>query len=127
MASIFKQKYTVAGENGKRIRKQTQCWYIDYKTADGTRKRVKAFKDKQATQQLAAKLEREVELAQAGIVDKYKEHRKRPLVEHLEDFRKSLGDTTKHARQTENALKKPLKAASSECGTIYRQVSFTTA
>ena len=110
MASIFKQKYTIADENGKRIRKQSQCWYIDYKTAEGTRKRVKAFKDKQATAQLAAKLEKESELAQAGIADKYKEHRKRPLAEHLSDFRKSLGDTTKHARQTENALKKTFES-----------------
>ena len=38
MASIFKQKYTVAGNNGKRIRKQSQYWYIDYKAADETRK-----------------------------------------------------------------------------------------
>jgi len=90
MASIFKQKYTVAGDNGRRIRKQSRFWYIDYKTADGTRKRVKAFKDKQATQQLAAKLEKESELAQAGIVDKYKEHRKTPLSEHLENFLSSL-------------------------------------
>ncbi len=106
MASIFKQKYTVAGNNGNRIRKQSKSWYIDYKTAEGTRKRVKAFKDKQATQQLAAQLEKEAELAQAGIVDKYKQHRKIPLTEHLIDFRQSLGDTSKHAKQTENALKK---------------------
>ena len=109
MASIFKQKYTVAGNNGKRIRKQTQCWYIDYKTAEGTRKRVKAFKDKQATQQLAAKLEKEVELAQAGIVDKYKEHRKRPLAEHFDDFEQSLlakGGTAKNAKQVNSRVKR---------------------
>ena len=110
MASIFKQRYTVEGKKGKRIRKQSAYWYIDYKTAEGTRKRVKAFKDKQATAQLAAKLEKESELAQAGIVDKYKEHRLRPLSEHLGDFRKSLGDTTKHAKQTENSLSRTFKA-----------------
>lgn len=109
MASIFKQKYTVAGDNGKRIRKQSACWYIDYKTAEGTRKRVKAFKDKQATAQLAAKLEKESELAQAGIVDKYKEHRKRPLTEHLGDFEQSLlakGGTVKNAKQVTSRVKR---------------------
>ena len=110
MASIFKQRYTIEGENGKRVRKQTKCWYVDYKASDGTRKRVKGFKDKAATTQLAAKLERESELAQAGIVDKYKKHRLRPLSEHLEDFRKSLGDTTKHARHTTNNVKKVFEA-----------------
>ncbi len=103
MASIFKQKYTVPGKSGKRIRKQSACWYIDYKATGGTRKRVKAFKDKQATAQLAAKLEKEAELADAGIVDKYKEHRKRPLREHLEDFRASLqakGNTKEYCNLT---------------------------
>ena len=28
----------------------------------------------------------------------------KPLVDHLEDFRKSLGDTTKHAKQTTNSI-----------------------
>ena len=103
MASIFKQKYTVAGENGKRVRKQSQSWYIDYKAAGGIRKRVKGFKDKQATAQLAAKLEKESELADAGIVDRFKEHRKRPLREHLEDFENALladGLTEQHAKTT---------------------------
>jgi len=113
MASIFKQKYTVPGKNGKRIRKQSKFWYIDYKAADGTRKRVKGFKDKQATAKLAAKLEKEAELAQAGVVDKYAEHRKRPLIKHAEDFRASLinrGTTEKHARLVHYRAKTTVEA-----------------
>jgi len=108
MASIFKQRYTVEGKNGKRIRKQTKCWYIDFKTSDGTRKRVKGFKDKAATAQLAAQLEKEAEQAQIGIVDKYKDHRSKPLLEHLEDFKQNLldkGNTKDHARLTSNRIK----------------------
>lgn len=67
MASIFHQRYTVKDESGKTIRKQSQYWYIDYKTVDGTRKRIKGFKDKTATTQLAAKLEKESELAQRPV------------------------------------------------------------
>jgi integrase len=107
MASIFRQKYTVE-ENGKRKTKQSQHWYIDYKAVDGTRKRIKGFKDKTATAQLAAKLEKESELAQAGIIDKYKEHRKRPLAEHLDDFKTGLlnkGTTQKHACLVYNRAK----------------------
>ena len=63
MASIFKQKYTAKDKNGNKITKQSKFWYIDYKGADGIRKRVKGFKDKAATTQYAAKLEREAELA----------------------------------------------------------------
>jgi integrase len=108
MASIFKQKYTVAGKNGKRIRKQSQYWYVDYKTSDGTRDRVKGFKDKSTTTQLAAELEKKAELARAGIVDKYAEYRKTPLKKHLDDYRQNMvdgGDTPKHAKTTYNRSK----------------------
>jgi integrase len=109
MASIFRQRYTVKDGSGKRIRKQSQYWYIDYKTADGTRKRIKGFKDKTATTQLAAQLEREAEQAQVGIIDRYKEHRKRPLAEHIEDFEQSLlakGGTAKNAKQVKTRVKR---------------------
>jgi len=108
MASIFKQQYTTIDKDGKRVKKKSAYWYIDYKTAEGTRKRVKGFKDKQATAQLAAKLEKEAELAQAGIVDKYKEHHKKPLAEHIKDFKASLvnkGTTEKHACLVHNRAK----------------------
>ncbi len=109
MASVFRQQYTTKDKNGKKVKRKSQYWYIDYKTADGTRKRVKGFKDKQATAQLAAKLEKEAELKQAGIVDKFKEHRKRPLAEHLEDFEQSLltkGGTVKNAKQVKSRVKR---------------------
>ena len=87
MASVFKQQYTATGKNGERVKKKSAHWYIDYTGPDGIRKRVKGFKDKAATLQKAARLEKESELAQEGIIDKFKEHRKRALSEHLEDFR----------------------------------------
>lgn len=70
----------------------------------GIRKRVKAFKDKQATAQLAAKLEKESELAQAGIVKRFAEQRKKPLKEHLQDFRQSLIDRGNTEHHVENNL-----------------------
>ena len=103
MASILRQKYTVKDKNSKTIRKQSKFWYVDYKTANGTRKRVKGFKDKAATAQLAAELERKAELARRGIIDRYADDRKKPLKQHLDDFYQSLiakGSTVAHARQT---------------------------
>jgi len=47
-----------------------------------------------------------------GIVDKYKNHRSKPLLEHLADFRQSLldkGDTEDHARLTHNRAKAIIK------------------
>ena len=105
MASILKQSYTVKDKNGKRIRKKSAFWYVDYKTAEGKRKRVKGFKDKAATAQLAAELEKKAELAQRGIIDRFAEDRKKPLKLHLDDFYQSLlakGNTVNHAELTKH-------------------------
>ena len=115
MASLIRRKYKGKDKSGSIVQKQSPYWYIDYKSADGTRKRIKGFKDKAATAQLAAKVEREAELAGAGFVDKYAKHRKTPLLNHAEDFRKSLlakGDTIAYARLTVYRIKKIL----SGCG-----------
>jgi len=103
MASVFKRKRKVTRPDGRKIVRQSSCWYVKYRDADGIEQRVKGFKDKEATRQLAAKLEREAELGRVGVVDRYKEHRIRPLREHLEDFRRSLlakGNTVKHVELT---------------------------
>jgi site-specific recombinase XerD len=45
-------------------------------------------------------------LAQAGVVDCYKEHRKTPLMQHLTDYERCLqGDTKDHVRITRNRIK----------------------
>jgi len=107
MASVYKRKYTKAVD-GRKIKKQSKCWHIKYRDAEGIERRVKAFKDKAASQQFAAKLEKEAELARAGVVDRYKKHRKKPLIEHLADFKQSLldkGCTIDHAGLTHNRVK----------------------
>ena len=98
-----------------KIKKKSKFWYIEYKVGDGTRKRVKGYKDKAATSQLAAKLEREAEQAEIGIIERHKKYRKRPLAEHLTDFRDSLvarGNMAKHAEQTVKWIKTVLD----DCG-----------
>jgi len=107
MASVFKRKYTKVVD-GKRVKKQSQSWYVKYRDADGIERRVKGYKDKTATAQLAATLEREAELARSGVVNPYAEQQKKPLVEHLKDFRQSLldrGNTKDHARLTHNRVR----------------------
>jgi integrase len=104
MAGIFKQQYTTTvKKNGQsvKVKRKTRCWYIEYRNADDVLRRVKGFKDKTATRQLADQLEREAALAKVGIVDKYKEHRTRRLDEHALEFQDSLiakGNTVKHAK-----------------------------
>ncbi len=128
MARIFKQKYvkkrTVRGPDGKSVmvrtktgklvpqqepvldRKgsqvlvQTRKWYVQYRDSLGVLRKVVGYTDKQATEQLAAELERWVAQEQSGLIDRFAEHRKRALGEHVDDWQKALlakGNTTKHA------------------------------
>ncbi len=90
MASIFKRKRKVKLASGKTVTRQSAKWHIKYVDSDGIDRRVVAYKDKTASQQLAARLEKEAELGKEGVVDRYKEHRRRPLAEHLQDFHQWL-------------------------------------
>jgi len=97
--AIYKPTYT--DRNGKR--KKTRKWYIEYRTADGRRRRVPGFQDKRATQQKAAELERQVEWEKSGAANPFADHCKTPLAEHLRDYREDLynrGRSEKHILQT---------------------------
>jgi len=112
MASIYKRKYNKT-IRGKKVKKQSKSWYVKYRDAEGIERRVRGHRDKVATQQLAARLEKEAELGQEGVVDRYKEHRQTPLTEHLNDFRQSLlakGDTAKQAEQVTSRAGRVVKA-----------------
>ncbi|MHC4464116.1 MAG: tyrosine-type recombinase/integrase [Planctomycetota bacterium] len=103
MASIFKRKRKVKLAGGKTVTRQSGKYYTRLTDADGIKRTIPLFTDKTASEQRAAQLQKEFELAKAGVVDRYKEHRRRSLKEHLEDFERSLlarGDTKKHAQQT---------------------------
>ena len=57
MARIFKQCYTT-NRKGRKTKRQTRKWYVEYRDAQGIRRRVAGYTDKAATQQLEAELER---------------------------------------------------------------------
>ncbi len=100
---MYHKQFTVKGPDGKRIKKKSRLWYFTYKNADGLWEEVRGYADKEATEQLKAKLKKEAALSDIGIIDKFKEHRMRPLAEHLSDFKAALlagGTTAKHADMT---------------------------
>ena len=103
MARVFRQQYTQQTPGGERATRQSAKWYVEYRDAQGIRRRVPGYTDKSATQQLASELERFAAREQSGLVDRFAIHRKRPLSEHLADWRASLlakGVTEKHAELT---------------------------
>lgn len=64
---------------------------------------MKGFRDKKATEAKAAELERKAQRLAAGLADPMKQHAKKPLAEHAEDFRRYLaakGNTPGHVDRT---------------------------
>lgn len=105
MASIFKPT-----PNSKR-------WYISFYDADGVRHREKGYADKRATETLAAELVKKAERKHAGLTDTFAEHAKRPLAEHVADYRRYLeakGNTAKHVELTVSRVSTSL----AECGWV---------
>ncbi len=91
MAEIFRPTYTVTDpKTGKRTKKKSRTWHIRYYTPDGERHRVKGYRDKKATENKAAELERRGIRVDAGLVDPADVHAKTPLAEHAQDFRRGL-------------------------------------
>src|SRR5262245_52519889 len=108
MASIYQPTYTKTdAATGRKVKRKTRKWYIEYRDADGRVQKVPGYADLPATRQLAADLERRAVRLQSGLADPFEEHRKRSLADHLADFRRYLeakGNTEKHARQTCNRV-----------------------
>lgn len=112
MARIFRQRYTKSTPDDRKVTKTSRKWYIEFRDAEGIRRRVPGYTDKPATQQLAAELERRAAQEQSGLVDRFAEHRKRPLTEHVDDFHEALaakGTTEKHADLVTGRVRRALE------------------
>ena len=98
----------------KPVKGKGRKWYIDYIDGLGIRRRVAGFRDKQATEQRAAELERTSERERSGLIDRFAEHVKTPLVKHADDWAQSLvdGERSKdHARLSANRVRSILTAS----------------
>ncbi len=101
MASVFKRKRKLYGKEVE-ARKYT----IQYTDANGQTRRVTGYTDKMRSWELAKQLESGE--AEANHV----RHRKTPLLDHLEEFKKSLlasGSSAKHVSKTCSRAKKVIK------------------
>ncbi len=106
MASIYRPSYGRKGAS-KRLGK----WYVKYKDASGTVRVVPGYTDRHATELMAARLEKAVALEREGVVDPCADERKRPLVDHVDDFRRALvarEDTPKHVGMTVQRIRRVL-------------------
>ena len=117
MARVFRHTYTKAGQNGRRVQQQTKKWYIEYRDANGELQRVPGFRDKKATTQRAAELERSAERQAAGVIDAesldFAEKLRLPIEAHTDAYERHLtvaGVTPKHLYETMRRLRRVLEA-----------------
>src|SRR5438094_140072 len=87
-ARFVKSRKVKAGTPGaKKVKKKSSKWYG---RVPRNPKPVPLSTNKVAAQQLLAELVKKAELGRAGIGDPFEDHRKRPLREHLADYRREL-------------------------------------
>jgi site-specific recombinase XerD len=121
MARAFKRHWSKTDPaTGERIRGETKCWYAEYLDADGTIRRRRGYTDKTATEQLAARLEREAAQRAEGMLpdERLRDHLRRSLSEHLDDFEKYIagqGATPDHAKQKVQRVRAMFDACAFEC------------
>jgi hypothetical protein len=114
MAALFKlwitryvdasgRRIAKSAPGARAVRERSRKWYGEFQDADGITRRVPLATDKAAAQAKLGEILRRVERKQAGLRDPYEEYEKRPLTEHMEDYRVYLcskGNTDKHVAQT---------------------------
>jgi integrase len=97
------------GTPGARKKKQRASkWYGQYVDADGKRRRVPLCSDKVAALQLLAELERTAERQKVGVIDRFAEHRKASVEQHVTDYETHLrnkGASAKHLKETMRRLR----------------------
>lgn len=82
-------------------------WILAWKDANGRRREKVAFRDKRASEQLKAKIERDLAHGSAGLLDPFEKHRKAPITDHLAGYRtrlESRGSSAHHVTQTMRRL-----------------------
>ena len=109
-------------ETGKMVGEQ-QVWWMKYKMPDGTPRREKGFRDKLATEQEAARREREAQQIAAGVVLVDRKTLSDPITQHIDEYRDSLERQGK-AERYYDLVHARLTRVAKDCGWLtLRQVS----
>jgi integrase len=91
MASLYKKPVFVRDpKSGLRVKSKSKKWWGRFNDETGVERRVPLAVDKAAAQSMLNELVRKTERRAAGLIDRFDEHRQRPVAEHIRDFRKHL-------------------------------------
>jgi integrase len=114
MGSVYKRSYWVE-KGGKRVKRFCKKYTVEYTLPDGRIRRVPGHTDKSASEQLRARLEREAARGEEGLIDRYAEHKRRKLSEHVAEYIADLGASGRDGKYVENCEYRLTKLAAA-CG-----------
>ncbi len=87
----------------RRVREKSKTFWGRCADANGKVRPVGLCDDEQAAEAMLAEMKQRAKRIARGDIDPFEDHRKRPLAEHVEDFRsflESKGNTTSHVAMT---------------------------
>ena len=91
MASLYKKPVIITDpKTGQQVKTKSKKWWGRYNDENGIERRVPLAIDKTAAQTMLNECVRKTERRAAGLIDRFDEHRQRPIDGHLEEFRKHL-------------------------------------
>ena len=110
MANLYRKPVLLTDpKTGEKIKTKSSKWWGQYKDASGRLRRHPLSVDKRAAQAMLHEIVRKVELEKAGLVDRTDDERKRPLSQHLDEYKSYLrnkGVTEKQLRECTRQLDK---------------------
>ena len=116
MAGLYKKTTNVkCPKTGKLKKQKSHKWWGRYRDEHGVERRKPLAADKDAAQAMLNQKLREVERRAAGIINVFEEHRKRPLVEITEQFRKYLQNRERGDKHIHGVMAK-IEAIAKHCG-----------
>lgn len=110
MASLYKKPVRIKDpQTGKLVQTKSKKWWGRYRDHLGIDRRVPLARDKTAAQAMLNELILKAERRAAGQVDPWEDHLKRPIKDHIDDFRLYLeykGNPAEYASQLSTRVRK---------------------
>ena len=91
----------------KKVKEKSDTWRGKFKGAVGVCRTVTLCDDRDAAQERFSEIAKRARRESRGDIDPFEDHRKRPLTEHLADFKAHLeakGNGARHIMQTCNRI-----------------------
>jgi site-specific recombinase XerD len=110
MANLYKKPILISDpKTGRKVKTKSKKWWGQYRDAHGCVRRLPLATDKIAAQAMLNELVRKAEREQAGLTEPCDEQRKRPVKDHLREFKAYLenkGVTPKQVKESTTRLQK---------------------